>query len=590
MLVCGVSMGRVLFGLIFVVLGAFGITLLGYNLQRPVPDSKPSVTRDELRFSGDRAHRLAVEFAAAFPYRHSGTANSKAAAERLARFFAGLGFKVEMDNYKRFLYGKRVELHNIQAVLPGRTSETVVVVAHTDQARTTVQGADNDASGIGIMMHLAEIFAGRDNYRTLVFLAGDGEEYGMLGARQFLSVYPPERIVASVSLDNVGRFNGTGLHIAAAGQRRGYTDLWLAMLVQQAAEKVGVWRPTFPDPLRQVVERAVPFSFTDQGPFLCYGIPAFDLGVTSPSWPYYHTPEDTVDKISPVPMAQAGLLTEAVISELEARQQLPPGQQTYLYFDRGPGRYLPPWALRLVMLCLLLPLFYSARKSWRETRLSSDEVLSGLARLGLNALPLLGGLLTLYILVAANVIPRFSLYPAPPKDPVLFQPSYPGAVILLVVIISLTWISRRFAAALPSTGATACRPVVLVLLSLLSLSVFLVNGFALIFLLPCNYFWLFIRERKGSAGGIVNILLLLAGGSVLFALLYVFSILIYVGWYMWWYFLQMLAFRMIPFYAALAGIIAISSGLTLVSGVPAPTTRTTRGLRVRPTGLQTHNV
>ncbi|MEW6573469.1 MAG: M28 family peptidase [Bacillota bacterium] len=140
-----------------------------------------------------------MEFAAAFPYRHSGTANNKAAAEWPARFFAGLGCKVETDNYKRFLYGKLVELHNVQAVLPGQTSETVVVVAHTDQARTTVQGTDNDASGIGIMMHLAEIFAGRDNYRTLVFLAGDGEEYGMLGARRFLSVYPPERIVASVS-------------------------------------------------------------------------------------------------------------------------------------------------------------------------------------------------------------------------------------------------------------------------------------------------------------------------------------------------------------------------------------------------------
>lgn len=557
---------------------------MGYNLQRPASDCKPSVAESELRFSGDRAHRLAVEFATAFPYRHSGTAKNKEAAEWLARFFTDLGCKVEMDHYERFLYGQRVALHNVQAVMPGRTGETVVVTAHTDQARTTVQGADNDASGIGIMLHLAEIFAGRNNYRTIVFLAGDGEEYGMLGARRFLSVYPRDRIVGAVSLDNVGRFNGTGLHIAAAGQRRGYTDLWLARLVQQAAEKVGVWRPTFPDPLKQVVERAVPFSFTDQGPFLFYGIPAFGFGVTSPSWPYYHTPQDTADKISPGPMGQAGLLTEAVMLELESRHQLPPEQQLYLYFDSGPGSYLPPWVLRLVMLGLLLPLFYCAYKSWREAQLRRAEVLSGFARLVLNALPLLGGLLTLYILVAANIIPRFSLYPAPPKDPVLFQPSYPAVVILLAAIVSLSRISRRFAATLPPSGATVRRPVTLGALSLLSLSVFLVNGFALLLLLPCNYFWLFIGERKTRLGRALNFVLLLAGGFVLFALLYVFSVLIYVGWFIWWYFLQMLAFGMIPFYTALAGIAAISCGFTLASGAPAGAARTTRVPRVRPTG------
>jgi hypothetical protein len=582
-------MKKKLSGLVLTILAAAGIIVWAYGQKRPAPGWEVSVARDELRFSGERAHRLAVEFATSFPCRHSGAPNNAAAARWVTQFLTGLGCRVETDYFRAFLYGRPTVLRNVQAVLPGKTEDAVVVVAHIDQARTTVQGADNNASGIGIMLHLAEIFAQRDRYRTLVFLASNGEEYGMLGARRFLSVYPRERVVAAVSLDNVGRYNAIGLHIAAVGQGRGYTDLWLARLVQQTAEKVGIWRPTFPAPVNQVVERAVPFSFTDQGPFLYHGVPAFDLGVTAPSWPYYHTPEDTADKIAPFPIAQAGLLTEAVLLELDARKRLPPGQQVYLYFNRERGTYLPSSALHLIMLALLLPLFRTACKSWREARPAKDQVLSVLARLALNALPLLGGLTALYALAAANLIPRFSLYPAPPRDPVLYQPAYSAVAVFLAVVIILAWVSRRCAAALPDRDAAVRRAVVLVSLSLLSLIVFAKNGFALLLLLPCNYLWPLIRERKGGAGRALNAVLLPAGGVVVCALLYFFAQVIYVGWYMWWYFLQMLAFRMIAPYAALAGIAAVSCGLTLAAYAPARTARTTRELPGPPTGPQRHS-
>lgn len=546
---------------ILVIAGAFCLT--SRNIL-PAPEYQISVARDDLAFSGERAYELAAGFATRFTCRHSGTEKNKESALWTSQKFAELGYNTEINEFSATLYGRTTPLQNVVAVKPGRSEKAIVIAAHLDQARTTAQGADNDASGMGIMLHLTEIFQNIDTKYTLIFIATDAEEYGMLGAKHFVENHPSSgRIVAAVSLDNVGRYNAEGMHIAAIGQKKGYTPLWLAVLAQDTASKIGVWRPVFLDPVTQVMERSILLSFTDQGPFLTRGIAALDFGVTSDR-PFYHTPDDTVDKISPGTMGQVGLLTEALIRELDRYDTFPQSPEPYLYLDNGnDSKCLPGIYLKLFAFALLLPLFWLTFLAWSRRRQGGGEFFAQFINVIINALPLLGGLLFLYLAAAVNLIPLFSYYPAPPKDPALFEVSWAAVGLFLLIIVLLTLLARWLKKKISPVKAQG-KLASLTVLSILSLFIFLKNPFSLLFILPVLYFWPLISPHSSIFGKLVNLVLFLLGGSVLLYFLYLYSFQIFVGWYMAWYFLQMLAFRMIAPHAAFAGIAAIAAGITLL--------------------------
>jgi Zn-dependent M28 family amino/carboxypeptidase len=98
----------------------------------------------------------------------------------------------------------------------------ILVIAHHDQAMTTIQGADNDAAGIAILMHLGEIFSKEKPLPyTLVFVATDAEEYGMIGTGRYIETHPdPKNIIAGFSMDNVGRYYYDGVKMEQVGQYR----------------------------------------------------------------------------------------------------------------------------------------------------------------------------------------------------------------------------------------------------------------------------------------------------------------------------------------------------------------------------------
>jgi len=101
-----------------------------------------------------------------------------------------------------------VELRNIVAILPGRTSRRIYVSGHYDTVNLGAQGqsglntagggygnpadnadapgADDDGSGTVLVMELARVFAesGLTFDATLVFTAVAGEEQGLIGARE----------------------------------------------------------------------------------------------------------------------------------------------------------------------------------------------------------------------------------------------------------------------------------------------------------------------------------------------------------------------------------------------------------------------
>ena len=174
---------------------------------QPLPENEVTYDAANLQFSGDQALAIEEAFVTQFPNRHSGMPNVERGTQWLKEQFESNGLACTFDEWQVINYSKPLPLRNLICRLPGSSDQEIVLMAHHDQSPETVQGADNDGSGIAIMLHLAEIFSAEPAAPyTLVFLATDGEEYGMLGSRRFAEQHPnTQNIVAAVSLDNLGK-------------------------------------------------------------------------------------------------------------------------------------------------------------------------------------------------------------------------------------------------------------------------------------------------------------------------------------------------------------------------------------------------
>ncbi len=207
---------------------------------------------------------------------------------------------------------------NVAMMLKGSTltNEYVIVGAHYDHlgmggpgssSRTpdTIAvhyGADDNASGVALMIELAERLAsGRDGHaRNIVFVAFSGEEMGLLGSKYFAENMgvDPAKVNLMVNLDMVGRLReGNGLQVGGVGTAAGLRDA------------VASFNDT----------TLLSLSFTEEGygpsdhsSFYGKDIPV--LVFTTGAHLDYHTPMDTPDKLNYDGMVSIGDLLYDVVS------------------------------------------------------------------------------------------------------------------------------------------------------------------------------------------------------------------------------------------------------------------------------------
>jgi len=111
--------------------------------------------------------------------------------------------------------GKRVardvDVADVVAVLPGASPRRVYVVGHLDSRRSDVMdatgdapGANDDASGVAILLELARVLPAARHRATVVLLATAGEEQGLLGAREHAASLTPADVRGVLNDDIVG--------------------------------------------------------------------------------------------------------------------------------------------------------------------------------------------------------------------------------------------------------------------------------------------------------------------------------------------------------------------------------------------------
>ncbi|MEX2245807.1 MAG: M28 family peptidase [Dehalococcoidia bacterium] len=158
--------------------------------------------------------------------------------------------------------------------------------AHYDSV-TIAPGANDNASGVAVVLELAELLASSGEQSGLCFVLFGAEELGLDGSQQYVQWHPPGQLRAMLNFDNVGG----PANILAAG-----SDSLVAELGRiPVAETI---------PVTAAAVSTLPRS--DHVPFLEAGIPS--LWLTTYPYPVIHTPSDTLDRIEPDVMAQTATL------------------------------------------------------------------------------------------------------------------------------------------------------------------------------------------------------------------------------------------------------------------------------------------
>jgi Zn-dependent M28 family amino/carboxypeptidase len=155
-------------------------------------------------------------------------------------------------------------------------------------------GADDNASGVAVVLELAAYCRKAPLRHSIVFAAFDAEERGLQGARAFL-VKPPvpkDRIGLNVNLDMVSRNDKREIFVSGTYH---YPELKPALeeVVRRAPVTV-LFGHDKPVAVAGGVEDWT--SQSDHGPFHDAKIPFVYFGVED--HPDYHKPTDTADKIN----------------------------------------------------------------------------------------------------------------------------------------------------------------------------------------------------------------------------------------------------------------------------------------------------
>jgi len=219
--------------------------------------------------------------------------------------------------------GKVVALKNVIGVLPGsdpaRAGESLVIGAHYDHlghgeygasagARGQLHpGADDNASGVAVLLELARVLAGKPQPRSIVFVAFTGEETGRLGSKHFIqngTRYPVDRMIAMVNLDTVGRLGERPLLVLGTGT----AEEW-GHILRGAGYVTGV----------QVMPVTDDIGSSDQTSFIDAGVPAVQLfgGVHAD----FHQPGDTPEKIDAASLVKTAQVLKEITVYLAERQE-----------------------------------------------------------------------------------------------------------------------------------------------------------------------------------------------------------------------------------------------------------------------------
>jgi hypothetical protein len=261
-----------------------------------------------------------------------GTPGLEKAADYIAARFEAVGLTPAGDDggYRQVFHadegedGKPHDVANIIGVIPGTdpafSGQAVLVTAHYDHlghgwpdARAAEKGkvyfgADDNASGVAILIELAQVLSDEPApQRSIVFVAFTGEEAGRLGSRYYVEHPEPvalDGINGVVNMDTVGRLEGQDISVFGAGSASEWPHIFRGI-----GFTAGIGSKSITGDL----------ASSDQQSFIDKGVPG--VQISSGANLDYHRPSDTVDKIDGPGMVRVATFVRETVGYLAQRPE-----------------------------------------------------------------------------------------------------------------------------------------------------------------------------------------------------------------------------------------------------------------------------
>ena len=274
---------------------------------------------ESLPLSGDRAFSH-VERLVTFGPRPPASPGIRKAQQYITNVLRQLSLKVEHQNFLASTPNGNLAMKNIIGRSRGKMDRVVILASHYDthlMPGGVFLGANDGGSSVGLLLELARVLSHRQPSYSLWFVFFDGEEAqrawsrtdSLYGSRYFVERLRASgqtgRIKAMILMDMVGDKD-------LALEHDPNSTPWLMRLVRESATELGFEQHLAGNP------KAV---MDDHTPFVEAGIPAVDLidFEFGPNNRYWHTPQDTLDKISPRSMERVGKIVLRTLEKLAAR-------------------------------------------------------------------------------------------------------------------------------------------------------------------------------------------------------------------------------------------------------------------------------
>jgi glutaminyl-peptide cyclotransferase len=226
------------------------------------------------------------------------------------------GCEVTQDSFTGRTPLGEVAMVNIIARFPGKSSRAVVLTGHYDtkkMAGVRFVGADDGGSSTAFLLEMAETLQGMPHNDDIYLVWFDGEEaFGQWSATDSLygSRHLAERWAADSTLSrikaliNVDMIGGKDLDI----MNEENSSLALRKLIWGTAERLGYGK---------YFDNAGSATDDDHMPFVKMGVNAVDLiDFDTSKKTYWHTPEDTIDKLATHSFEVLGAVLTEVLKQL----------------------------------------------------------------------------------------------------------------------------------------------------------------------------------------------------------------------------------------------------------------------------------
>jgi hypothetical protein len=242
-----------------------------------------------LVYSNKRAMKHVRALARGIGPRVRGRSSERRASKYIREKFESYGYETKIQEFP--VDGRKSR--NVVAWWPNAMKYGLVVGAHMDTVRRS-PGANDNASGVAVMLETARISAGRSPSRFVRFVAFGAEEYGTNGQHHNgsqvyvnrLGIEGRRRLGGMVSIDMIAK--GRPLIAATTGMAPWVTA---RTVYNKMRRKVAMSLRTTCD-------------CSDNGPFERAGIPGVFLW--SGFEPNHHEPTDTVRNLRPKDIKRTG--------------------------------------------------------------------------------------------------------------------------------------------------------------------------------------------------------------------------------------------------------------------------------------------